>query len=636
MAEYPPLPGTPEHKSLRRKQWGCVLVLLGLIAMLLLVTAYVCLLQTVPLQISKETTYITEPLKSDGKQVDYFAAWEQEAYPDNIATEENGYRLIVRHLGTGPDATPWHSAQISQKLGLDAESIHPAMTLQEPYGYLAAYVKSKGFDEALVEKLMRENGSAEETSTYQSMVEFWPEPHEVLHDRVLDRPWTLDDLPMMEAWLAGNGRALDLIGEAVRKPTFHIPLARGDDSGQLIALLLPEVQWMRSFARALNVRANYRIGAGDIDGAIDDVISCKRLGRNVGQRGMLVQMLVGIAIEGIADAIGIAGSLEHPPSREQLERLVDELDDLPPKGDFEKAMLFEHYAALDVLQAMAHAKVPVDPDLLDEMPARMGLDWNIVAVRVNEHFDGLPGATGYLGPSLNLEALVSRRARSEAMGDEFANFLLPASDAAREALRRNTCVGRMQRITLAMLLYERDHGRLPPAYTVDAEGKPLHSWRVLLLPYLGQQDLHDKIRLDEPWDSEHNRQFHNEEVPFYQCPSAELTPGHTTYSVVVGPDMPFEAGEGKSLSEFGPKSATMILLVERMEVANWMDPRGNVPQAAAGNGINGFDARGAAIGSQHPGGANFGHRDGSVRFLSELIDTEQFKRLLQGTADRIP
>jgi hypothetical protein len=59
-------------------------------------------------------------------------------------------------------------------------------------------------------------------------------------------------------------------------------------------------------------------------------------------------------------------------------------------------------------------------------------------------------------------------------------------------------------IALAMLIYERDHGTLPPAYSVDEAGRPLHSWRVLLLPYLGHQTLQDKIRLDEPWDSPNN------------------------------------------------------------------------------------------------------------------------------------
>jgi len=573
----------------------------------------------VPLEISKETTYVTEPLKSDGKQVDYFAAWEQETYPENMATEENGYRLIVQHLGTAADASPSHSVQISHKLGLGAGEFQPDMAFEEPGGFLQDHVSSGDFDRALIE------GPAGDTASPR-------DPFAVLEDR-LYRPWTLDDLPMMEAWLAENGPAMDLIGEAVGKPAFHIPLATDDNPGGLISQLLPEMQQTRSFARMLQVRAYYRVGTGDVDGAIDDVVACKRLGRHVGHGGPLVQLLVSIAIEGIADSIGVAGSVDHPPTKQQLQRLVDELNDLPPKPDFDKALLFERYAALDVLQTMARDKKWVLPTT---MPSGLGLDWNVIARRVNENYDSIPTAGDWPGPSPNLRPVVSLHGRSEMLADAFSTNFLPATGAAFEASRRATCVDRMRRITLGMLLYERDHQALPPACTVDASGKPLHSWRVLLLPYLGQQKLYDKIRLDEPWDSEHNRQFHNHAVPFYQCPSEAMAPFQTAYSVVVGPDAPFQAGKGKTLSQFGSNSAQMILVVERKQLASWMDPTRDLPQATAEEGFTGREETGIGIGSQHPGGANFGRGDGSVQFLSETMEPGLFKQLLRATADRIP
>jgi prepilin-type processing-associated H-X9-DG protein len=613
MAEGRPLAETTEPKNPRRKPAGCILASLGLMAVLLIAGGYVCLFRSVPLRISKETTYITGPLKPGGKEVDYFAAWEQETYPENIATEENGYRLIVEHLGAAPDATANQPDEICEKLGLAFELTRPDMTLEEPFDFLTAYVGSKDFDEAPVRKLAGQE-------------EYDREPAWILEDRH-HAPWSLNDLPMMEAWLAKNGAALDLIGQAVRKPTFHMPVVRPGATPGLIGLLLPEMQRMRSFARALHTRANYRIGTGDVDGAIDDIVACKRLGRQLGHGGPLVQVLVGIAIEGIAGAMGIAGSLEHRPTKQQLERFVAELDDLPPQAEFEEAFRFERYAALDLVQTMARNKKWVFPS---QMPSGIGLDWSVVASRVNQHFDMQPATGTFPKPAFNPMAIVSLRARSEMVADTFSATMLPACGATREAMRRLQCVERMHRITLAMLLYERDHGSLPLACTVDGDGNPLHSWRVLLLPYLGQQALYDKIRLDEPWDSDHNRQFHNEAVTFYQCPSAELLPGHTTYSVVVGPEMPFEAGQGKPLSKFGPKSANMILIVERLKGACWMNPRRDVPQSVAGKGI------GIEIGSRHPGGANFGFRDGSVRFISETIDGEVFKKLLYGTADKIP
>ncbi len=628
MADYRPVEGSVEHGSQRRRQLGCIAAGLGLLVVLLMVTVYLCVFRSVPLRISKETTYITEPLTPDGKRVDYFAAWEQQTYPQDIATDENGYRLMVQHLGKPPEATSAHFAQVCEKLGLSADTLDPDMTLQEPHDFLKAYVESENFDEALIERLAEEDDSegGDLTNEYVS----------VLTNRV-SAPWTLDDLPMMRQWLAENGPTMDLVAVAARKPTFHIPMVQENEDASLMMLLLPEIQNSRSFARALNARAHYRIGTGDIDGAIDDIVACKRFGRHIGPGGCFVQMLVGIAIEGISDAIGVAGSLEHPPTKQQLVRLVQELNDLPPKSSYSDVVPFERYCTLDTVQSMAHGKGGLDElGVPGVITGGIGIDWNVVSRRVNEQFDAMATTGACPRPAWSFAAILSVRARSRLLADTFGSLLFPATDAAQEARRRSECVDRMHQITLAMLLYECDHGTLPPAHTVDADGNPLHSWRVALLPYLGQQELHDKIRLDEPWDSQHNKQFHKQAVDFYRCPSAALPPGQTTYSVVVGPDTAFEAGKGKTLSQFGPKSARMILVVERKASACWMNPTQDVAQADAEEGINVPDGGGMAIGSPHPGGANFGLRDGGNQFLPDQIAPELFKGLLQGTVDRVP
>jgi hypothetical protein len=60
-------------------------------------------------------------------------------------------------------------------------------------------------------------------------------------------------------------------------------------------------------------------------------------------------------------------------------------------------------------------------------------------------------------------------------------------------------------IALAMMHYHDDYARFPPTVVSTKDGKPLHSWRVMLLPYLGQKRLFDQFRLDEPWDSPTNK-----------------------------------------------------------------------------------------------------------------------------------
>ncbi len=63
----------------------------------------------------------------------------------------------------------------------------------------------------------------------------------------------------------------------------------------------------------------------------------------------------------------------------------------------------------------------------------------------------------------------------------------------------------MKQIALACHMYIDSHKRFPTDI-VDADGKPLLSWRVAILPYLEQQGLYNQLHLDEPWDSDHNRQ----------------------------------------------------------------------------------------------------------------------------------
>ncbi len=143
--------------------------------------------------------------------------------------------------------------------------------------------------------------------------------------------------------------------------------------------------------------------------------------------------------------------------------------------------------------------------------------------------------------------------------------------------------------------------------------------------------MHKRIRLDEPWDSEHNRQFHGQDVAIYRCPCCEAAgPGQATYSVVVGPDMPFEAGEGKRLADFGPMSDDMILLVERVDPVAWMVPTREMAQAVVEKWTDWHEAASSVMDMTGPrtpqppavfgenycyGRANFARRNGAAVYL---------------------
>src|SRR5882672_4340583 len=65
----------------------------------------------------------------------------------------------------------------------------------------------------------------------------------------------------------------------------------------------------------------------------------------------------------------------------------------------------------------------------------------------------------------------------------------------------------LKQLALAMHNYHSAYGQLPPAAVRDKNGKLLLSWRVLILPYIEQDNLFKEFKLEEPWDSDHNKKL---------------------------------------------------------------------------------------------------------------------------------
>ena len=68
--------------------------------------------------------------------------------------------------------------------------------------------------------------------------------------------------------------------------------------------------------------------------------------------------------------------------------------------------------------------------------------------------------------------------------------------------------------------YAKANHVFPPAYSTNQDGKPLLSWRVLILPYIGNDDLYREFHLDEPWDSVHNKTLLSKMPDVYKAPGS--------------------------------------------------------------------------------------------------------------------
>lgn len=187
-------------------------------------------------------------------------------------------------------------------------------------------------------------------------------------------------------------------------------------------------------------------------------------------------------------------------------------------------------------------------------------------------------------------------------------LLLPAVQKVRGAAARMQSMNNLKQIALAIHNYEATYGHLPRDIT-DKDGRPILSWRVAILPYVEQNALYQKFKLDEPWDSKHNKPYSDVAIKLFMSPQADppTPPGMTQYKVFSGPGTIFEPGKKITFTDITDGTSNTILVVEAGDSVPWAKPA-DIP----------FDPKKAPPKLALPGVADFVNvamGDGSVRVM---------------------
>ncbi len=178
------------------------------------------------------------------------------------------------------------------------------------------------------------------------------------------------------------------------------------------------------------------------------------------------------------------------------------------------------------------------------------------------------------------------------------------------------CKANLRAIGLALRSYHADYGCFPPAYTTNVSGRPMHSWRALILPYAGEHALYNSYRLDEPWDGPNNARLSGRMPAVYECP-AHPHRGRSSYAVVVGPGTVFPGWSCVSASQIKDPRASLVVELGGAGIP-WLEPRDlNLPtrpailggwdelKKAAEDDIDDLHRQGLADEPLHPHGINF-------------------------------
>jgi hypothetical protein len=131
----------------------------------------------------------------------------------------------------------------------------------------------------------------------------------------------------------------------------------------------------------------------------------------------------------------------------------------------------------------------------------------------------------------------------------------------------------LKQIGLALHNYHDTFLTFPAAAILSKDGKPLLSWRVAILPYVEEDNLYRQFRLDEPWDSEHNKKLLGKMPRIYAPPGVKPKAENTTfYQAFVGKGTAFEGTQGTRIADFIDGTSNTILVVEAGEAVPWTRP----------------------------------------------------------------
>jgi hypothetical protein len=425
--------------------------------------------------ISKETTWITGPLRKDG-YVDYIAALNERCR-QGVTVESNSAVPFLRAMWPAEIIDPKHREECCRTLGIP--------TLPDKGDYFVR-----------LEKYARpgpDGGNAQD-ETWEQLTQ------------AMKRPWTPKDFPRLADWLAANEKPLSLVLEASKRPRRYDPLLSVYDS--VIAVLLPTVQVHREAARALTARAMLRTGQGKVDEAWSDLLACHRLARLAGQGTTLIEALVAIAVDGLACA-GDQGLLAGVRlSARQAASMREDLAKLPPlpvmadKIDLGERFIFldcvamlarEGLSSLNNLVNLVHGNKKSDGILTSALDAvgRSAVDWDHILRMGNSWYDRMVAAgrkptrperqEAFRKIDEDIRKLAAevrdpksialsllggtRKAISERLGQMLVALVLPAISGATNAEDRGTMQLELTKLAFALAAYRADHGSYPAELT---------------------------------------------------------------------------------------------------------------------------------------------------------------------------
>lgn len=429
------------------------------------------------INVSKETTVLTEPLAPDGLP-DYEAYLLRQGFK-GLTSENNAAVLFWNVLWPcGVEEKYQEPLRKSLNFGLEINATPKLVQTNDP-----------SLNRQLLEWLVdRERSDAtsmelDEASLGQMASSYFVQDIIV---QTQTRIWTRDDLPPMASWIEANEKPFTTMLEATIRPKFYSPppnFLSGEKAG-LIPALLPSVQNLEQVVKAFASRAMFNLGEGRSEQSWQDALASFRVAQLASQGAFAVEQLVARAVEAYACDMTIAilhhGNLTEAETREVLLTLQQ----LPPLKSM--ADTFDRYERLsyaDAVLAMAtgrnNAVGTLGEDISDVA------DWDIALREGNEYFDRIVDAAkipqrdiraeviatidkeleeraaSNKSVSTRISAALSKEERSKAMSNVMLCNLFPSIKVSLVADERGVTKRRLTIVAAALALHRFEEGSYP-------------------------------------------------------------------------------------------------------------------------------------------------------------------------------
>ncbi len=205
-------------------------------------------------------------------------------------------------------------------------------------------------------------------------------------------------------------------------------------------------------------------------------------------------------------------------------------------------------------------------------------------------------------------------------------FMAAMAEEVEKAKTRVISKNNLRQFAIALHNYHDVYRRFPAAGMGNPRhrkpAKKLLSWRVHILPYVEQGPLYDQFKLDEPWDSPHNKKLISQMPKIFAAPvKSKAKPGMTYYQVFVGQGTPFDPRfpGGTRIANITDGTSNTFMIAEAGTPVIWTKPE-DIP----------FDPKKAVppLGWIFPDGFHVALCDGSVQFIHKGINQHVLKNLI--------